>query len=62
MTVFVELPSEGVQYVLPDGRLTIEGLKLFQRLVDAIEDLDTRLTTAEATIADHETRITALEP
>ncbi|WP_156025874.1 hypothetical protein [Sulfitobacter sp. 20_GPM-1509m] len=48
MTVEVKLPNAIEQYVGPDGRLTLEGVKLIQRLVRAIED--------------HEARITALEP
>lgn len=76
MTVYVELPQGAEKYVEADGRLTLEGLKLIQRLVEAIkgldsrvtaaeidiDSLDVRMTAAEATLADHETRIVALEP
>ena len=44
MTVSVDLPSSLVRYVDADGRLTIEGVKLLQRMVKALEDHETRLT------------------
>lgn len=37
-----------LQYMTPDGRLTVEGQKVFQQII--------------ATLKDHEARITTLEP
>lgn len=44
MSVQVDLPSSLVRYVDENGRLTIEGVKLFQRMVKALEDHEARLT------------------
>ncbi|MGB1390989.1 MAG: hypothetical protein ACPG61_19105 [Paracoccaceae bacterium] len=43
MTVTVELPSGLAPFVGPDGRLTIEGIKMLQRMVKALEDHEARL-------------------
>lgn len=43
------------QYVTADGRLTLQGLELIQRIIEATEEAQTMLD-------DHEARITALEP
>ena len=55
MTVTVKDPSRLEIYVDKSGRLTLEGVKLIQEMARALRE-------AQATIADHETRITALEP
>ena len=43
MAVKVEKPNTVERYVGPDGRLTIEGVKLLQRIVAAIDDHEARL-------------------
>ena len=43
----VEQPNGIEQYVDKDGRLTLEGIKLLQRIVDALEELDARVTVLE---------------
>jgi len=48
MTVTVEQPNNIERYIDANGRLTLEGIKLFQRIVAAIND--------------HEARIVVLEP
>lgn len=48
MTVEVKQPNRLSALVDKDGRLTLEGLELLQRAIDAIRD--------------HETRLEALEP
>lgn len=48
MAVQVPIPNSLEKYVTPDGRLTQAGLILLQQIVEAL--------------ADHETRITTLEP
>lgn len=48
MAVKVEAVNSITKYVTPDGRLTTEGVRLLQTIVNAI--------------ADHETRIVVLEP
>lgn len=50
-----EQPLKQVQYILDDGSLTDAGWLLLADLLRRIEE-------AETTIADHEARITALEP
>lgn len=47
MTVQVQLPAQPVQYVDANGRLTVDGMLLIQRLVEAIEALDERVTALE---------------
>lgn len=51
----VPTPQLGVRYIRDDGRLTPEGMQLLLRMAEAIRALET-------TTADHETRITVLEP
>lgn len=34
----------------------------FRRILEKLEELESRIETLETTVADHETRITALEP
>ena len=48
-------PNGQVQYVQPDGRLTLPGMELLLAMAREIEAL-------KAQVADHEARITALEP
>ena len=48
MTVQVDLPNDIERYVDPNGRLTIEGMKIIRKLALAVQD--------------HEERIKALEP
>lgn len=56
MTVKVKQPIALQQLVDPaTGALTLDGLEIFQRLVEAVVE-------QQATTTDHETRITALEP
>lgn len=56
MTVEVKEPIALQQIVDPvTGALTFDGLEIFQRIVGALQEQQT-------TTADHETRITALEP
>lgn len=47
MTVEVQDPIQLVRYVDQNGRLTLEGIILIQRLVDAIADLEARVTALE---------------
>ena len=51
----VQAPNIQEKYVERDGRLTLEGMKLFAEWADAMAE-------AKAELDDHETRITALEP
>lgn len=51
----VPKPNAQIRYVQPDGRLTPQGMDLFLRWVAEVN----RLATVSA---DHEDRITALEP
>lgn len=62
MTLQSVSPDQITQVIQPDGRLTIDGVLLLQRIIEDLRAIDARLTAAEADIADHETRITALEP
>lgn len=62
-------PSLGDQYFDAQGKPTIEGQELLQRLYEAVRELqtaaqdhETRIEALETTVADHEARITALEP
>lgn len=48
MAVELFEPNLIEKYIDADGRLTIEGVKLFQRIIEMLRD--------------HETRIEALEP
>jgi len=48
-------PDMKVEYFTPDGRLTLEGQKLFLDWINAMRE-------AKAELDDHETRIVALEP
>ena len=48
MTIQTKEPSAIERYIDSEGRLTIEGLKLFQQML--------------AKLDDHEARIEALEP
>lgn len=48
-------PQAFAQYVTPQGQLTTEGQILLLSLAEALRE-------AQATIADHEARIAALEP
>lgn len=43
MTVEVKLPNIQEQYITKDGRLTVEGAKLFLEWVKAIQDHEVRL-------------------
>jgi hypothetical protein len=47
MTVPVDLPNGLERYVDANGRLTIEGQKLFRKLVLAVQDMETRLKVLE---------------
>lgn len=47
MTVEVQLPIQGVRYVDADGRLTLDGVLLLQRIVDALEEMEARLQALE---------------
>lgn len=62
MTLQSVSPDQITQVVQPDGRLTIDGVLLLQRIIEDLRAIDARLTAAEADIADHEARITVLEP
>jgi DNA-binding transcriptional LysR family regulator len=55
-------PSLGDQYFDPQGKPTIEGQELLQRLYEAVRELQAAAQSHETTIQDHETRIEALEP
>lgn len=55
-------PQMQIRYIGPDGRLTIEGMQLFLQMVDQVNANAASIATNAATIANHETRITALEP
>lgn len=48
MAVKVETVNSITKYVTEDGKLTIEGIRLLQTIVEAL--------------ADHETRLVVLEP
>lgn len=47
MSVELLEPSPIEQYVDEEGRLTIEGVKLLQRLVEALRDHESRIETLE---------------
>jgi len=55
-------PNAQVKYVKPDGALTIEGLKFIDALAREIETLRAEVDALTVQGADHESRITALEP
>lgn len=62
----IEQPNTIQAIVNPDGRLSLDGLRYFQQ---AMREIETRLaaleaadTAQDAILADHEIRITALEP
>ena len=48
-------PSMLEKYFTTDGKLTVDGMKLFTQLIAAIKE-------SQVTIEDHEARIGALEP
>jgi len=69
MTVKLLEPNLIEKYTDAEGRLTLDGIKLFGRMIAMLKDHESRVSsnaTAIATnataIADHEERITALEP
>jgi hypothetical protein len=43
----VEFPNAIERYVDSDGRLTLEGIKILQRLVLAVQSLDERVRALE---------------
>ena len=43
----VEMPNKMTRYVDANGRLTLEGMKLFQRLIDGMQEVDERLKVLE---------------
>lgn len=43
----VEMPNSIQQYVDANGRLTLEGVKLLQRIVEALRDHEARLVVLE---------------
>lgn len=55
-------PNLHQQIVAANGKLTGEGLQLLDQMARTLRDMQARLSAAEATISDHETRITTLEP
>jgi hypothetical protein len=36
------------QYIDADGRLTLEGMKLFERMINMLKDHEARITALEA--------------
>lgn len=48
MNVPVEVPQQTTALVGDDGRLTRDGIVIFQRLVEAIQDLQARVDALEA--------------
>jgi cell division protein FtsB len=55
-------PIGQVRYSDSHGRMTIEGIQYFDRLARDVEALRAEVDTLKTQVADHETRITALEP
>lgn len=69
-------PNHQVQYVLPDGRLTLQGMQLLQQQARRIAELEAQAATNAAAItaanaligtntadiAALDVRVTALEP
>ena len=56
MTVEVKKPIAGQRIIDPQtGELTLDGLEVLERIAAALQEQQT-------TTADHEARITALEP
>lgn len=47
MNVPVESPQQFTRYVDAEGRLTTEGVIMFQKLVEAIQDLQSRVEALE---------------
>ena len=47
MTVKLLEPALVERYVNADGTMTLEGMKLFQRMIDMLKDHETRITTLE---------------
>ncbi len=43
----VERPNQAVVYVDANGRLTLEGIKLFLRLIDKLDSLEARIAALE---------------
>lgn len=55
-------PNAQVPYTGQGGKLSIEGMKYFDALAREVEALRAEITTLQTQAADHETRISALEP
>lgn len=51
----IDSPVDPVRYVLPDGRLTPEGMQLFLQWFQELQALRTA-------VDDHEARLVVLEP
>lgn len=47
MSLSSEMPNGIERYIDPDGRLTLEGLKLFQRMISDLEAMDARIAVLE---------------
>lgn len=43
-----EKPSSIIKYITPDGRLTIEGMKYFTKLIEEVRALEARVAALEA--------------
>lgn len=52
----------GLAYVNGDGQLTVPGYRLFKAMEDRMAAAEATIAAQAATLADHEARITALEP
>lgn len=48
MTVQLLEPTLSEQYIDADGRLTIEGMKFFERMLNMLIDHETRIAALEA--------------
>lgn len=55
-------PNAQVRYTGVEGKLSLEGLRYFDDLAREIEALRTEVDSLKIQVADHEARITALEP
>lgn len=55
-------PNQQVQYVLPDGRLTLQGMQLLEAQAREIATLKSLATGLQSQIDALDVRVTALEP
>ena len=59
MTTIVKAPQSSQALIDQQGRLTISGLEVFDRLIKAVIENQEAIAAQTATLADHEGRLLA---